>query len=171
MAVSMHYSGDIVPLLLVNASRFPHDTSSGEWKLMRAADSSGISYGIFREAGEHQPALKKSTVIAFSPSETLVGSCSRNIEAGTSVLQNHECASAAAASGNSPAIFINNSYSGKLALSFLSRKGRGYAGFMKGYADEHVPRHCSWNFLYEVHPSGMDCERVRNYAERCRRLY
>ncbi len=135
MAVSMHYSGDIVPLLLVNASRFPHDTSSGEWELMRAADSSGISYGIFREAGEHQPALKKSTVIAFSPSETLVGSCSRNIEAGTSVLQNHECASAAAASGNSPAIFINNSYSGKLALSFLSRKGRGYAGFMKSYAD------------------------------------
>lgn len=46
MAVSMHYSGNIVPLMLVSASGFPKDSTKGEWSIVRAADSARIAYRI-----------------------------------------------------------------------------------------------------------------------------
>lgn len=134
MAVSMHYSGDIVPLLLVGTSKFSSDTTGDGWALMRAADSAGVAYEIFEDAGEHSAALKKKTVLAFSPSAPLIMSSRRNLDAGTCVLQDHECSAAVSAVGSGAAIFVNNSYSAKLAASFLSSAGRANAGFMKSYA-------------------------------------
>lgn len=135
MAVSMHYSGNIVPLMLVSASGFPKDSTKGEWSIVRAADSARIAYRIFDNAGDCAPALKRKTVLAFSPSETLVMSAGRNLEAGTSVLKDEECAAAVASVGNESAIFVNHSYSGKIVSSFFASKLRGQAGFLKSFAD------------------------------------
>lgn len=135
MAVSMHYSGNIVPLMLVSASGFPKDSTKGEWSIVRAADSARIAYRIFDNAGDCTPTLKRKTVLAFSPSETLVMSAGRNLEAGTSVLKDEECAAAVASVGNESAIFVNHSYSGKIVSSFFASKLRGQAGFLKSFAD------------------------------------
>lgn len=135
MAVSMHYSGNIVPLMLVSASGFPKDSTKGEWSIVRAADSARIAYRIFDNAGDCAPALKRKTVLAFSPSETLVMSAGRNLESGTSVLKDEECAAAVASVGNESAIFVNHSYSGKIVSSFFASKLRGQAGFLKSFAD------------------------------------
>ena len=135
MAVSMHYSGNIVPLMLVSVSGFPKDSTKGEWSIVRAADSARIAYRIFENAGDCSPSLKRKTVLAFSPSETLVMSAGRNLEAATSVLKDEECAAAVASVGNESAIFVNHSYSGKILSSFFASKLRGQAGFLKSFAD------------------------------------
>ena len=135
MAVSMHYSGNIVPLMLVSVSGFPKDSTKGEWSIVRAADSARIAYRIFDNAGDCTPTLKRKTVLAFSPSETLVMSAGRNLESGTSVLKDEECAAAVASVGNESAIFVNHSYSGKIVSSFFASKLRGQAGFLKSFAD------------------------------------
>lgn len=135
MAVSMHYSGNIVPLMLVSVSGFPKDSTKGEWSIVRAADSARIAYRIFDNAGDCAPSLKRKTVLAFSPSETLVMSAGRNLEAGTSVLKDEECAAAVASVGNESAIFVNHSYSGKIVSSFFASKLRGQEGFLKSFAD------------------------------------
>lgn len=135
MAVSMHYSGNIVPLMLVSVSGFPKDSTKGEWSIVRAADSARIAYRIFDNAGDCAPSLKRKTVLAFSPSETLVMSAGRNLEAGTSVLKDEECSAAVASVGNESAIFVNHSYSGKIVSSFFASKLRGQAGFLKSFAD------------------------------------
>ena len=135
MAVSMHYSGNIVPLMLVSVSGFPKDSTKWEWSIVRAADSARIAYRIFDNAGDCAPSLKRKTVLAFSPSETLVMSAGRNLEAGTSVLKDEECAAAVASVGNESAIFVNHSYSGKIVSSFFASKLRGQAGFLKSFAD------------------------------------
>ena len=135
MAVSMHYSGNIVPLMLVSVSGFPKDSTKGEWAIVRAADSARIAYRIFDNAGDCAPSLKRKTVLAFSPSETLVMSAGRNLESGTSVLKDEECAAAVASVGNESAIFVNHSYSGKIVSSFFASKLRGQAGFLKSFAD------------------------------------
>lgn len=135
MAVSMHYSGNIVPLMLVSVSGFPKDSTKGEWAIVRAADSARIAYRIFDNAGDCSPSLKRKTVLAFSPSETLVMSAGRNLESGTSVLKDEECAAAVASVGNESAIFVNHSYSGKIVSSFFASKLRGQAGFLNSFAD------------------------------------
>lgn len=135
MAVSMHYSGNIVPLMLVSVSGFPKDSTKGEWSIVRAADSARIAYRIFDNAGDCAPSLKRKTVLAFSPSETLVMSAGRNLESGTSVLKDEECAAAVASVGNESAIFVNHSYSGKIVSSFFASKLRGQAGLLKSFAD------------------------------------
>lgn len=135
MAVSMHYSGNIVPLMLVSVSGFPKDSTKGEWSIVRAADSARIAYRIFDNAGDCAPSLKRKTVLAFSPSETLVMSAGRNLEAGTSVLKDEECAAAVASVGNESAIFVNHSYSVKIVSSFFASKLRDQAGFLRSFAD------------------------------------
>lgn len=133
--VSMHYSGDLVPLLVVDAGKIPSDSTGSIWEMMRAADSAGVSYAVIDKSAERTSALKKKVLVAFSSSEPLVRSCGRHVDGETSVLDGSGCAALALSLSGSPAVMVNNEYSSKLASSFLTRGFRGYSPFMKSFAE------------------------------------
>lgn len=133
--LSMHYSGDLVPLLVVDAGKIPSDSSGGIWEMIKAADSSGVAHVIIGKGSERTPALRKKVLVAFSSSEPLVRSCERHVESGASVLDNSGCPALALALDGDLTVFVNNSYASKLASSFLSRDFRAYSSFMKSYSE------------------------------------
>ena len=132
--LSMHYSGDLVPVMTIVTGKLPSDSVSGVWKMISEADSAGISSSVVNQSSVKSSALKKKNILIFSSSEPLVRSCERHIAEGESVLKNTNCAALASRLADGVSFFINNEYSGKLGSSFLSREFRKYTGFLKNYA-------------------------------------
>ena len=132
--LSMHYSGDLVPVMTIVSGKLPSDSVSGVWKMIAEADSSGIAHSIVNRADVKASALKKKNILIFSSSEPLVRSCERHISEGESVLENMNCTALASRLANGVTFLVNNEYSGKLSNSFLSKSFRKYSGFLKNYA-------------------------------------
>ena len=120
--VSMHYSGDLAPLLVVDAGRISQD--SPVQKLFALADSSSVSHLVIDLTENRESPLKKHCLIAFSPSETLLKSCSRHIEYGVSLLDDESLSAAVYGTSGNKALFVSGNYVDKLAGSFLSRQRR-----------------------------------------------
>ena len=131
--VSMHYSGDLAPLLVVDAGRISQD--SPVQKLFALADSSSVSHLVIDLTENRESPLKKHCLIAFSPSETLLKSCSRHIEYGVSLLDDESLSSAVYGTSGNKALFVSGNYVDKLAGSFLSRQRRSGSRFLKTYAE------------------------------------
>lgn len=132
--VSMHYSGDLVPLLVIDSGKMPSDSTSGAWTLVRFADSTGVAHAVIDKSPDHAAALKRKTLLVFSPSLPLVKSCLRHVDSGESVLEKTECAAIAAQFSGAVSVMVNGDYCGKLASSFLSRNFRKYSSFLKNFA-------------------------------------
>ena len=115
MAVSLHYSGDLVPLLVVSA---PHDTSSDVRGLLAAADSARM---FSRYA---------SSLLLVSPSETLLKTAVRHLDGGLSILDQDSFARAAERSQGEDALFLSPVYAGKLFADWLNRPFSQTASFL-----------------------------------------
>ena len=134
MVISVHYSGDLVPLIIIDPGRIPSDSTGAFWSLIREADSSSVYHAVLSDDGKDSP-LGKRTLLAMSTSESLVKSAERHVAGRISVLDDSRCAVAAASMKRPISVLLNHSYSGKLALSFLTREFSRYSGFIKTYAD------------------------------------
>ncbi len=134
-AISMHYSGTLAPLLIIDSGKMPKDSTSGIWKLFELADTLGVSHAVVNSGDDSAPALKRKVLSVFSPAESLVHSSERNVSGNTSVLNSDACARLAASATSDLSIFVNNEYSTKLSASFLSGQYRKYASFFKNYAE------------------------------------
>ncbi len=135
VAISLHYSGSLEPLMIVDSGKMPKDSVSGVWKLFALADTLGLSHSVVSPSEDSTPALKRKVLAVFSPAESLVNSSARNISSNTSVLGNEACARLAAVASSDISILVNNEYSSKLSSSFLSKQYRKYSSFFKSYAE------------------------------------
>jgi len=126
MAVSVHYSETLVPLMIVKTTH-ASDTTGFERELLAYAQSCGL-----------QTALKKGEEYGFvllSPSETLVESSSRHLDGRTSILDDPYFSDLASQLSAREVLFLSHSYMGKLISSLCQKPLYPYSTFLKGAAE------------------------------------
>lgn len=131
--ISIHYAGDLVPLLLVESGVTTADSTNCVGLLMSFADSAGLSCKLIEPSSEYPATFRKKAVLAFSPAESLVKSAYRHIGSGSSVLDDEDCSNVVNGLGGGTSLLLNTSYSGQLAASLCARGFRKHASFLKNY--------------------------------------
>lgn len=135
--LSLHYNGELVPLLAIDACRadstIPDDVSD----LMAYAEETGLSAGYVdcSDIVEKDGHLSRRSVLLVSPSDVLVKSAERHLAKGISVADSDgfsECTAALA--GNDIMILLSNENVGKLFTSIADRSLYGYSDFFKRMA-------------------------------------
>ena len=121
--ISIHYSKDMPPLLVVKPSKAISDSVSNDCsKLMALADSSGL---FAKVSGE---------MILISSSETIANSSARHLAEGHSVLESTGFAELAGQVPGSDILFVSNTYSDNILDTYFARKHRKLNGFFKEIA-------------------------------------
>ena len=121
--ISIHYSKDMPPLLVVKSSK---EVSDSTWndsaKLKAVADSSGLYTKV------------SGDLIIISSSETIANSSVRHLSEGHSVLESNGFAELASKIPGSDIIFVSNAYSDNIIEAYFARKYRKFSGFFKELA-------------------------------------
>ncbi len=121
--MSVHYSKDMPPLLVLEAGKAIADTTQDLRTLMTVADSSGL---ITRINGD---------LVLISSSETIINSSIRHIEEGHSILEANGFAEATLSVAGEDAVFFSNAYTGNILETFFARKHRKSRDFLKEMAE------------------------------------
>ena len=124
MALSLHYSGSMLPLMIVQI----HEADSLQAAVLGelASDCSLSSALVDTENGR---------MLLVSASETLVGSSRRHLSEGVSILSDKSFADCASGIGGREVLFISHQYTDRLTAQFLSRQLRKNNTFLKNFAD------------------------------------
>lgn len=126
MVVSMHFSGNVEPLMIVDAGRAGEDTSAIARRILAVSDSSGLDCGMVSSA---------RTLVIVSASETLVGSSMRHAENGTSILDDSSFSSVIGKVKGNNALFVSHDYAPQLVATYLDGGYRKYSDFLKRFSD------------------------------------
>lgn len=130
MAVSLHFSGDLVPLIAVSS---PNESET-IWSFIHAADSARLSSAIVGK--EEAPEISGNhSILLVSPSETLVNAARRNLSEGTSVLDKQGFPDVAIKAGGADAFFVSSDYLGKLFGAYFNRDIARTSNFFTTLAD------------------------------------
>ena len=142
--ISMHYSGELQPLMLLAA---PADSTQDVSRLVSVADSNGVYSRYFtsshlREVMDRyqsfstsQQKLLRSGLVMVSPSQTLLTASERHLESGTSILDKRGFPEIAAKMGGDDALFVNCDYASKIFGSLVGRDYTRYYSFLAGLSD------------------------------------
>ena len=135
--ISLHYSGELTPLMLVTA---PADTTEDVLKMLALADSSSLASAYLgSDALMSLPGskdnLSKGGLILVSSSQTLITASHRHMEGDMSVLDKTGFPQIAAKMGGRSAVMLSNDYAGKLFTSHVSRAYSQYSTFFKNLSD------------------------------------
>lgn len=133
--VSLHYSGDLVPLLLVDAGSSPADTSEAMASILAAADSLKLTARLTVCPGSMQSRLKDEVLLVVSPSEALVTASQRHLESGASILDSRSFPEAASRLDGSDGLYFSHAYAEKVLPAFLQRPYSRHGGFVAKYAE------------------------------------
>lgn len=135
--VSVHNSGDLVPLMIIDAGMSPADTTSQIKSVMALAESSKLNYRLLDCSNIHQAPsfLRRSVLLLISSSETLLTASQRHLEGGMSILDKDNFPMAASAMGGADALFISHNYASKLFSTYLQRDYAKYSSFFGTIAD------------------------------------
>ena len=125
MALSVHYSAGMVPLMILETGHAA-DTTEYESALMGCAQAFGLKSALAQGEG--------SGYLLVSPSESLVESSSRHLSGGTSILDDPSFAELAARRSHD-ALFVAHDYLGKAVAAFCQQPLYPYAPFLKGLAE------------------------------------
>ena len=123
--MSVHYSKDIPPLLIIEAKKAIADSTAELKNLLAMADSSGL---LTRINGD---------LVLISSSETIINSSVRHLEEGHSILETKgfkEIASSGIETGDD-VIFFSNAYADNILGAFLSRRHRKANAFVKDISE------------------------------------
>ncbi|MBO7365332.1 MAG: hypothetical protein J6U28_01365 [Bacteroidales bacterium] len=131
MAVSLHYSGDLVPLIAVSSQ---NDSPETVYSFITAADSARL-YSAIVEKDETSELLGNKAILLASPSETIVDAARRHISNGTSVLDKQGFPDVAVKAGGTDAFFVSSDYLGKLFGSFFTKEMQHASTFFTTLAD------------------------------------
>ena len=145
--VSMHYSGDFVPLMIMDAGSSSKDTSAYVKSIIGAAEASGLSARFLEPSSVSGTKLSGARILLVSPSETLLAASQRHFEEEVSILEKASFSAAAEYANGRNAIFISHDYAGKLLKAASLQAYAGYSGFLSSLAE--------WTAL-EVEPSGEE---------------
>ena len=121
--MSVHYSKDMPPLLILEAEKAIADTTQDLRDLLDAADSSGLQARI------------NGNMLMISTSETIINSSIRHLREGHSILEAKGFAEIASAATGEDMIFMSNAYSGNILNLVLAKKHRASYGFVKELAE------------------------------------
>lgn len=135
--VSIHNSGDLVPMMIISAGNSPADTTSHIAALMTMADSAKVNCRLLdcSTIPDVAAELKKSVLLLVSSSETLLTASQRHVEGGMSIMDKENFPEAAKAMGGADAIFISHDYAGKIFGTFLNKPYSRFSGFFGEVAD------------------------------------
>ena len=125
MALSLHYSGSMLPLMIVQL----HEADSLQASLLGSIAS---DYGLVSDRVEAEDG---SQMLLVSVSETLLGSSRRHLSEGVSILSDKSFADCASAVGGKEVLFFRNEYADRLTSHFLSKQIRRNSSFLKRFAD------------------------------------
>lgn len=123
--MSVHYSKDMPPLLILEAEKAIADTTQDLRDLIAAADSSGLQTRI------------NGNMILISTSETIINSSIRHLREGHSILEAKGFIEIATScyGTNDDVLFFSNAYTENILNTFLSRKHRKSYAFIKELAE------------------------------------
>ena len=125
MALSLHYSGSMLPLMAVEMDR----ADSLQISLLSSLAADFGLTSSFVESPEF-------SVLLVSSSEALTGSSERHLSEGVSILSDKSFADCAAGIGGKEVLFISHQYSDRLAAQFFSRQlRRSSSSFLRSFAD------------------------------------
>lgn len=122
-AISVHFSGDLIPLLICNTGRNTGDTTAKASNLIDYASLAGLHHRLLD--------FGKDRLLLISRSETLIHSSVRHIDNSSSILEDPALASLAPTVTGSDVIFVSNNYAGKIMGAHLDRRFLRYADFFK----------------------------------------
>ena len=123
--MSVHYSKDMPPLLVLEAGKAIADSTADLKRLLDVADSSGLQTRI------------KDRLVLISSSETVISSSVRHLEEGHSIIEAQgfrEIASSVPGSGDD-VLFFSNAYTDNILGTLMGKKHRRSYGFIKELAE------------------------------------
>ena len=121
--ISVHYTKDMPPLLVIEAAKAIADTLPDCTKLLATADSAGL-------------VCKTSEgLILISPSETIVNSSLRHISEGHSVLESSGFAELSSIVSGDDILFASNAYTDNILDAFFAKRHRKHSSFIKELSD------------------------------------
>jgi hypothetical protein len=126
MALSIHYSGSLAPLLLFGLPEASADSSALVVDVRRMAEGCGLASAFHASEG--------APVLIVSASETLVNSSVRHQDEGLSIMANKDFNNCVKEVSGKDALFLSHTYSGKLLQGFFLRPVYRHADFFKTVA-------------------------------------
>ena len=126
MALSIHYSGSLAPLLVFGLPEASTDSATLVLDVRRMAESCGLASAF--HASEGMP------VLLVSASETLVNSSVRHQDEGMSIMANKDFSNCVKMAGGKDVLFLSHTYSSKLLQGFFQRPVYSHADFFKTVA-------------------------------------
>ena len=126
MALSIHYSGSLAPLLLFGLPEASADSSALVLDVRRIAEGCGLVSAFYASEG--------TPVLIVSASETLVNSSVRHQDEGLSIMANKDFSNCVKTVQGKDALFLSHTYSGKLLQGFFLRPVYRHADFFKTVA-------------------------------------
>ncbi|MBP5218440.1 MAG: hypothetical protein J6Z47_05780 [Bacteroidales bacterium] len=121
--ISVHYTKDMPPLLVIEAAKAIADTLPDCTRLLATADSAGL---FCKTAG---------SLILISPSETIVNSSLRHISEGHSVLESSGFSELSSNVSGDNIIFASNAYTDNILDAYFAKRLRKCAPFIKEISD------------------------------------
>ncbi len=120
--ISLHYSGNLIPLLAADVPE--HLDEAG---LKALADSIGLACAIVRHDGR--------TLALVSTSSTLTGSASRHLDEGASIMDDKAFRSCICSLDGDELLLWSNDCAQRFLASWMTRRYQKYADFLKDVAD------------------------------------
>ncbi len=121
--LSVHYSKDLPPLLVLEAGKAIADSSADLSHLMAEADSAGLVTKIHED------------LVLVSTSETIVNSSIRHMEEGHNILEAKGFPEIASAMPGDDVVFFSNAYADNVLGAFLADRLRKAQRFIKGLGE------------------------------------
>ncbi|MDO5442684.1 MAG: hypothetical protein Q4G10_03345 [Bacteroidia bacterium] len=123
MAVSLHYSGSIVPLVVASVPKGSNDSTAVVAALAEAARAAGMKSSFYSSGN--------IAAVLVSISETIVNSSVRHQEEGQSILSSKDFIPALAGAEGKDVLLFSNAYSSKLLPVYFQRPVTRHSEFIK----------------------------------------
>lgn len=137
VAVSLHYSGSLVPLYIFDTGRASAETSQLAAELMDFAGSRGYFSEYIDGTTQNglNGRLTKRELVLVSPSSTVLKASLRHIERSVSVLDINGFPEAVKKAGSSDVLAVSNLHFSKFVPAVLSGKYGSESEFMSSLSD------------------------------------
>lgn len=126
--LSLHYSGSLLPLVILDAGAASADTSAAVTHLMTRAADKGLNYKYIH-GDSHAGGIHRRNILLVSRSETIVNSSARHLSEGISVIESDGFPGILSRTGTDNAIFISHRYADKFLGKYVTKGYRKYSKF------------------------------------------
>ncbi len=127
MAVSLHFSGVLEPLVVLDAGHASADTSGFERQLFDAAEASGLKAAF--------ASSDRGRYMLISGSGPLVESSVRHLDTSHSILDDSSFSSLAASASSRNIVLVSHNYAGKILTAMGRDPLYKHSSFLRKFAD------------------------------------